>query len=160
MVFCTFLLGVLLGACTSEPEEPVPDVTPQVPEYPSFILDVVPRNAVSTETYLNTLDNIFVLTRGVVVRFIVADLGFEFDLFDAQDLDPAWQVISGRISLVIDDQKISDDTLVGGFDGELGSGLVLASWTPSLSSGSHTATFTLLDSTEQKHEYSWEIILK
>jgi hypothetical protein len=152
-------ITIVTSACTNASTEDASIVTLDFPDYPDYIFAVSPRDVVLVELYNDGLDSSFTLARGIAVRFFVDDLGFDFDLFNVDDAEQDWTIVSKQIGLEVDGKSVSDGTLVGGFEGELGAGLVVASWAPPLEKGIHTATFTITDASGQKLEYTWEFFL-
>ncbi len=142
---------ILLQGCSQGENNEIEVNTPEIPPLPFYIMDVSPKE-ISQQDYENSFTSSFVLARGVVVSFWVTDL-------DIAKSNQSWEIIKDRITLSVDGKKISNATLLGGLDGELGLPLVRASWTPALESGIHTATFRIITDGGDELSYSWEMLI-
>ena len=121
------------------------------PEYISLIVPFVPQS-ISIENYNKSRNSDFILARGIAISIWVNRINISAD-----NCHP--EAIKQKVKLYIDQEEISNTTLLVSADGEVGCGLYRISWAPMLQPGQHEATFSIITDSGDILEYTWQFQL-
>lgn len=149
----TFFMIVITAGCsglTSKNAES--DTLPAVSPTPEYLVLFAPIT-ISQREYNLSISSSLTMVRGIAISFWANKM-------DLSGENCNWEVISQRVSLYVDGKKMSNDTLIGGADGELGCGLFRASWAPVLTVGCYEAKFQLVTDLDKVLEYAWSFVIE
>ncbi len=147
-ILCLAGLGCLwVAGCGQTEGLPTLEPTPQ------YFLNIVPTGVISQHDYDESRSSNFWIFRGIAVGIFTKRMNLA-------ESNMEWEIIKDRSNLFIDGEPVSNETLVGGQDGEKGGGLFRLSWAPILTTGIHDAKFQFITDGGDILEYNWQFIIE
>jgi hypothetical protein len=122
------------------------------PPLPEYIQWVIPKQK-TLEEYNHSRTSNFWMARGVAISIWANKM-------EVSDVNCNWETIKQRVALYLNEVKISNETLVGGPDGEPGCGLYRISWAPELKPWLYEAKFQFTTDSGEELEFIWEFIIE
>jgi hypothetical protein len=150
---CLCLVSLFVTSCSaSTPQVETPILSAPSPT-PEYLLIIIPTGVISYNDYNESRSSNLVLARGIAVSIWTNRMGVA-----AKNRE--WDIIRDRVALYLDGEQVSNETLLGGPDGEQGGGLFRLSWAPSLATGLHDANFQFITDGGDVLEYGWQFMIE
>jgi hypothetical protein len=153
LVFLAFSQLVLntTGCFTAVIDEKSP-ISPTNNPTPEYLFFVSPVGVIDQNSYNELRFTKIVLARGIAISIWADRMG-------VAEANRNWETIQQRVTLYIDGNEVSDETLLGGADGDKGGGLFRISWAPNLEPGLHTSKFVFINDLGEALEYTWQFTI-
>lgn len=140
---------ILISSCAWSGEKTTTLTTPILSPTPQYLLLVTPTGEITQSAYDASFSTSMWFVRGVAVSVWTDRLGVAKE-------GRNWGTLEKRASLYLNGNRISDETLVGGLDGEQDGTILRFSWTPDLDPGSYEAAFQFKTDSGEVVEYRWQ----
>jgi hypothetical protein len=148
---CLCLVSLIVASCSASTQAETPIVSTPVPT-PEYLLLITPTGIISQSDYNETRSSNLMLARGISVSIWTNRMG-------VSEENREWDIIRERVALYLDGEQVSNETLLGGADGEKGGGLFRISWAPSLATGLHEAIFQFITDGGEILDYGWQFMV-
>ncbi len=149
---CLCLVSLIVASCSASSQVETPILSTPAPT-PEYLLMITPTGLISQSDYDESRSSSLVLARGIAVSIWT-------NRMDVAEKDREWDIIRGRVALYLDGEQVSNETLLGGPDGEKGGGLFRLSWAPGLATGLHDVKFQFTTDGGEILEYSWQFVVE
>lgn len=146
------LVSLIVASCSVSTRSETLIVSTPAPT-PEYLLLITPTGIISQSDYNETRSSNLVLARGISVTIWTNKM-------DVSEENREWEIIREKVTLFLDGEQVSNETLLGGADGENGGGLFRISWAPSLATGLHEANFQFITDGGKILEYGWQFMIE